>query len=59
MPSDLLGDDTDRLHKVLPLASDEAQFLTIIDKDAAGQLEIRKLILVRLSRLVAAGANTL
>jgi len=36
---------------VLPLASEEAQFLTIIDKDAAGQLEMRKLIPVRFSRL--------
>lgn len=36
---------------VLPLASGEVQFLTIIDKDAAGQLETRKLIPVRFSRL--------
>ncbi|MEI9432274.1 hypothetical protein O7B34_31880 [Mesorhizobium sp. Cs1299R1N3] len=36
---------------VLPLASEEVQFLTIIDKDAAGQLETRKLIPVRFSRL--------
>ncbi|RWD90797.1 MAG: protein-L-isoaspartate(D-aspartate) O-methyltransferase [Mesorhizobium sp.] len=36
---------------VLPLASEEAQFLTIIDKNAAGQLETRKVIPVRFSRL--------
>ncbi|TIT71720.1 MAG: protein-L-isoaspartate O-methyltransferase, partial [Mesorhizobium sp.] len=36
---------------VLPLASEEVQFLTIIDKDAVGQLETRKLIPVRFSRL--------
>ncbi|MER8396258.1 hypothetical protein NKH10_31320 [Mesorhizobium sp. M1340] len=36
---------------VLPLGSKEAQFLTVIDKDAAGQLETRKLIPVRFSRL--------
>ena len=36
---------------VLPVGSEEVQFLTIIDKDAAGQLETRKLIPVRFSRL--------
>ncbi|PBB16867.1 protein-L-isoaspartate(D-aspartate) O-methyltransferase [Mesorhizobium sp. WSM4313] len=36
---------------VLPLFSEEAQFLTIINKDAAGQVEARKLIPVRFSRL--------
>jgi protein-L-isoaspartate(D-aspartate) O-methyltransferase len=36
---------------VLPLASEQGQFLTVIDKDAAGQLKTRKLIPVRFSRL--------
>ncbi|MFK0690656.1 protein-L-isoaspartate(D-aspartate) O-methyltransferase [Mesorhizobium sp. IMUNJ 23033] len=36
---------------VLPLVSEGVQFLTTIDKDAAGQLETRKLIPVRFSRL--------
>ncbi|RWB61294.1 protein-L-isoaspartate(D-aspartate) O-methyltransferase [Mesorhizobium sp.] len=36
---------------VLPLASEEEQFLTIIDKNAAGQLVTRKVIPVRFSRL--------
>jgi protein-L-isoaspartate(D-aspartate) O-methyltransferase len=30
---------------------DEAQVLTVIDKDAAGKLDARKLIAVRFSRL--------
>ena len=36
---------------VLPLVSEAVQFLTVIDKDAAGQLKTRKLIPVRFSRL--------
>ncbi len=36
---------------VLPLVSEQAQFLTVIDKDAEGQLKTRKLIPVRFSRL--------
>ena len=36
---------------VLPLASEGGQFLTVIDKDVAGQLKTRKLIPVRFSRL--------
>jgi protein-L-isoaspartate(D-aspartate) O-methyltransferase len=36
---------------VLPVGSEDAQFLTVIDKDAAGQLKTRKLIPVRFSRL--------
>jgi protein-L-isoaspartate(D-aspartate) O-methyltransferase len=36
---------------VLPVGSEDAQFLTVIDKDAAGQLKSRKLIPVRFSRL--------
>ncbi|SIT56903.1 Protein-L-isoaspartate O-methyltransferase 1 (fragment) [Mesorhizobium prunaredense] len=36
---------------VLPVGSEEVQLLTVIDKDAAGQLETRKLIPVRFSRL--------
>jgi protein-L-isoaspartate(D-aspartate) O-methyltransferase len=36
---------------VLPLGAEEAQFLTVIDKDAAGKLAERKLIPVRFSRL--------
>ena len=38
---------------VLPVGSEEVQLLTVIDKDAAGQLEARKLIPVRFSRLEA------
>ncbi|PDT78637.1 protein-L-isoaspartate O-methyltransferase, partial [Sinorhizobium sp. BJ1] len=37
---------------VLPLGSEE-QFLTVIDKNSAGQLEARQLIPVRFSRLEA------
>jgi protein-L-isoaspartate(D-aspartate) O-methyltransferase len=36
---------------VLPVGSEDAQLLTVIDKDAAGQLKTRKLIPVRFSRL--------
>ncbi|WP_353645926.1 protein-L-isoaspartate(D-aspartate) O-methyltransferase [Mesorhizobium sp. WSM2239] len=36
---------------VLPVGPEEAQFLTVIDKDAAGKLKTRKLIPVRFSRL--------
>jgi protein-L-isoaspartate(D-aspartate) O-methyltransferase len=36
---------------VLPLGSEDAQLLTVIDKDAAGQVKTRKLIPVRFSRL--------
>ncbi|MER8398747.1 protein-L-isoaspartate(D-aspartate) O-methyltransferase [Mesorhizobium sp. M1348] len=36
---------------VLPVGPGEAQLLTVIDKDAAGQLKTRKLIPVRFSRL--------
>ncbi len=36
---------------VLPLGPEQAQSLTVIDKDAAGQLKARKLIPVRFSRL--------
>jgi protein-L-isoaspartate O-methyltransferase len=36
---------------VLPVGSEEVQLLTVIDKDAAGQLKTRKLIPVRFSRL--------
>jgi protein-L-isoaspartate(D-aspartate) O-methyltransferase len=36
---------------VLPVGPEEAQFLTVIDKDAAGQVKTRKLIPVRFSRL--------
>ena len=38
---------------VLPVGSEEVQLLTVIDKDAAGQLKARKLIPVRFSRLEA------
>jgi len=38
---------------ILPVGSEEVQLLTVIDKDAAGQLEARKLIPVRFSRLEA------
>jgi protein-L-isoaspartate(D-aspartate) O-methyltransferase len=36
---------------VLPVGAEEAQFLTVIDKDAAGKLTTRKSIPVRFSRL--------
>jgi protein-L-isoaspartate(D-aspartate) O-methyltransferase len=36
---------------VLPVGAEEAQFLTVIDKDAAGKLKTRKSIPVRFSRL--------
>jgi protein-L-isoaspartate(D-aspartate) O-methyltransferase len=36
---------------VLPVGSEDAQLLTVIDKDAAGQVKTRKLIPVRFSRL--------
>jgi protein-L-isoaspartate(D-aspartate) O-methyltransferase len=36
---------------VLPAGSEQVQLLTVIDKDAAGQLKTRKLIPVRFSRL--------
>jgi protein-L-isoaspartate(D-aspartate) O-methyltransferase len=36
---------------VLPIGGEEEQFLTVIDKDAAGKLDERKLIPVRFSRL--------
>ena len=36
---------------VLPVGPHEAQFLTVIDKDAAGRLDARKLIPVRFTRL--------
>jgi protein-L-isoaspartate(D-aspartate) O-methyltransferase len=36
---------------VLPLGPEDAQLLTVIDKDAAGQLKTRKVIPVRFSRL--------
>jgi len=36
---------------VLPLGPDDAQLLTVIDKDAAGQARARALIPVRFSRL--------
>ncbi|TJW44271.1 MAG: protein-L-isoaspartate O-methyltransferase, partial [Mesorhizobium sp.] len=36
---------------VLPVGPEEAQLLTVIDKDSAGQLKTRKLIPVRFSRL--------
>ena len=36
---------------VLPLGPQEAQLLTVIDKDAAGRLETRELIPVRFSQL--------
>jgi protein-L-isoaspartate(D-aspartate) O-methyltransferase len=39
---------------VLPLGPEKAQFLTVIDKDVAGQLETRQLIPVRFSRLETA-----
>ena len=39
---------------VLPLGSEEAQFLTVIGKDEAGRLETRQLIPVRFSRLETA-----
>ena len=38
---------------ILPVGYEEVQLLTVIDKDAAGQLEARKLIPVRFSRLEA------
>ena len=38
---------------IMPVGSEEVQLLTVIDKDAAGQLEARKLIPVRFSRLEA------
>lgn len=36
---------------VLPLGPDEAQWLTVVDKGADGQISVRKLIPVRFSRL--------
>ena len=36
---------------VLPMGPQEAQFLTVIDKDATGRLDARKLIPVRFTRL--------
>jgi protein-L-isoaspartate(D-aspartate) O-methyltransferase len=39
---------------VLPVGAEEAQFLTVIDKDAAGKLKTRKSIPVRFSRLETA-----
>jgi protein-L-isoaspartate(D-aspartate) O-methyltransferase len=36
---------------VLPVGSEEGQMLTVIDKDAAGQIKTRKLIPVRFSQL--------
>jgi len=36
---------------VLPVGPQEAQFLTVIDKDATGRLDARKLIPVRFTRL--------
>ena len=36
---------------VLPMGGDEAQQLTVIDKDAAGHIQLRKVLPVRFSRL--------
>ena len=36
---------------VLPMGPQEAQFLTVVDKDATGRLDARRLIPVRFSRL--------
>ncbi len=36
---------------VMPVGPEEGQVMTVIDKDAAGQLKARKLIPVRFSRL--------
>ena len=36
---------------VLPLGGEEAQMLTVVDKDAAGQVTRRELLPVRFSRL--------
>jgi len=36
---------------VMPLGSEKGQLLTVIDKDAAGQLKIRKLIPVQFGPL--------
>ena len=38
---------------IMPVGSEEVQLLTVVDKDAAGQLEARELIPVRFSRLEA------
>ena len=38
---------------IIPVGSEEVQLLTVVDKDAAGQLEARELIPVRFSRLEA------
>ncbi|MET3524249.1 protein-L-isoaspartate(D-aspartate) O-methyltransferase [Mesorhizobium abyssinicae] len=50
-PPALLSQLTPAGRLVLPLESEEGQFLTVIDKDAAGQIKTRKLIPVRFSRL--------
>jgi protein-L-isoaspartate(D-aspartate) O-methyltransferase len=36
---------------VLPLGPQDAQLLTVVDKDSAGRLETRKLIPVRFTQL--------
>jgi len=38
-------------HLVMPLGPDQAQILTVIDKDAAGTLQAREILPVRFSRL--------
>src|SRR5262245_9693503 len=50
-PQALLEQLKPRGRVVLPLGAGEAQFLTVIDKDAAGKLAERKLIPVRFSQL--------
>jgi protein-L-isoaspartate(D-aspartate) O-methyltransferase len=51
MPPALLKQLKARGRLVLPVGSEEVQLLTVIDKDAAGQLKARKLIPVGFSRL--------
>src|SRR6516165_5793152 len=52
LPPAILDQIKPRGRIVLPLGSDEAQWLTVVDKGADGQTSVRELIRVRFSRLV-------
>jgi protein-L-isoaspartate(D-aspartate) O-methyltransferase len=51
LPPAILDQIKPRGRIVLPLGSDEAQWLTVVDKGADGQTSVRELIRVRFSRL--------
>ena len=51
LPPAILDQIKPRGRIVLPLGSDEAQWLTVVDKGADGQTSVRELIPVRFSRL--------